>query len=49
MTNWTTWIRMPNGSIVQVYMQAESSLLAQQLFESQYGKANVVHLPTPVN
>jgi hypothetical protein len=49
MTNWTTWIRMPNGGIVQVFIQAETAYFAQQLFESQYGKANVVHLATPVN
>lgn len=47
MTNWTTWVRMPNGQIVQVYTQAPTPGEAKLIFEGQYGGPNILHLPTP--
>lgn len=47
MNTYTTWVRTPNGAAIQVWLQAQSSWHAKQLFEGQYGAKNVIHLPTP--
>ena len=47
MQTWQTWIRMPNGQSIQVFVQAPNAGTAKQLFEAQYGAtATILHLPT---
>lgn len=48
MQTYQTWIRMPNGQSIQVFVQAQSAGDAKQLFEAQYGGsgAKILHLPT---
>jgi hypothetical protein len=48
MMTWTTRVRTANGASVQVTVHAESMGLAKMLLESQYGAANLLHLPTPL-
>ena len=48
MTNWTTWVRMPSGQIVQVWITAPTPSEAKLMLESQYGAGNLVHPPSPV-
>lgn len=49
MTRYVTWVRMPNGQIVKVYTNANSSGEAKQIFEATYSGngVKVLHLPTP--
>jgi|LauGreDrversion4_2_1035121.scaffolds.fasta_scaffold153890_5 hypothetical protein len=48
MQTWITWIRDPQtGASIKVSVQAGDPGSAKALFEMQYGKDNVLHLPTP--
>lgn len=45
METWYTRVRMPDGSSVPVSCQAISCGQAKAIFESQYPKQNILHLP----
>jgi hypothetical protein len=47
MQTWVTWIRDPRtGANIKVSVQAEDPGSARTLLEAQYGRDNVLHLPT---
>ena len=46
METWYTWVRAADGTVFQVSCQANSCGKAKMIFESTYGKANVIHLPS---
>jgi len=44
MYSYFCWIRTPNGSSQRVYTNARSVGEAQQIFESTYGRSNMLSL-----
>jgi hypothetical protein len=45
MNTYTAQVRLANGSLQEVTLQANSALKAHELLEAQYGKGNVAVWP----
>ena len=41
-------VRLPNGSVQEVRVEADSSLNARAMLEAQYGKGSIFSSPTEV-
>jgi hypothetical protein len=45
---WSAKIKLPNGSVQEVIVQADTSWNAKAMLESQYGKGSIVIGPFAV-
>lgn len=48
MHTFEAWVKFPNGTTAHIRLQADNHQQAKQIAEAQYGKENVLGLPSQI-